>query len=244
MTHKTAGIVLRSIPYGETSLVVTVLTELFGLQTYLVNGVHSAKKGSSKAMQFQPAAILDLLVYHNAQKGLQRIKESGWKVLYAHLMGDVIKNCVALYMVEMLYKCQKQPETNEDLYQFCEEAFVELDKADRIVTANLPLFFALQLPYFMGFRVNDNYDNTHSILDLKEGNFTDQQPSHPYFIDVEKAALTAQLLKVMHPSELALFKLNHESRRSLLLHFQDYYTLHIHDFGQLKTLRVMSEVLS
>ncbi|MFM2327595.1 MAG: repair protein RecO, partial [Bacteroidota bacterium] len=39
MTHKTKGIVLRSIKYGETSLVVTLFTELFGVQTYMVNAV-------------------------------------------------------------------------------------------------------------------------------------------------------------------------------------------------------------
>ena len=57
MTHKTRGIVLRSIKYGETSLVVTVFTELFGIQTYMVNGVRSSK--SARSVFFQPAAILD-----------------------------------------------------------------------------------------------------------------------------------------------------------------------------------------
>ncbi|MEO6722293.1 MAG: recombination protein O N-terminal domain-containing protein, partial [Ferruginibacter sp.] len=30
MTHKTKGIVLRTIRYGETSVVVSIFTELFG----------------------------------------------------------------------------------------------------------------------------------------------------------------------------------------------------------------------
>src|SRR5690348_3612929 len=56
MLHKTKGIVLRSVKYGETSLVVTIFTELFGLQSYLVNGVRTVpKKGTAKANLFQPA---------------------------------------------------------------------------------------------------------------------------------------------------------------------------------------------
>ena len=48
--HKTKGIVLRAVKYGETSMVVSIFTELFGLQSYLVNGVRTAtKKGSGKA---------------------------------------------------------------------------------------------------------------------------------------------------------------------------------------------------
>ena len=47
--HKTNGIVLRTVKYGETSLVVTLFTELFGVQSYLVNGVRvSSKKGMGK----------------------------------------------------------------------------------------------------------------------------------------------------------------------------------------------------
>jgi DNA repair protein RecO (recombination protein O) len=42
MLHKTKGLVLRAVKYGETSLVVTMFTELFGVQSYMVNGVRTA----------------------------------------------------------------------------------------------------------------------------------------------------------------------------------------------------------
>ena len=43
MRYKTYGIVLSNIKYRETSIIVRILTEKFGLQTYIVNGVRSAK---------------------------------------------------------------------------------------------------------------------------------------------------------------------------------------------------------
>ena len=62
MTHKSKGIVLRTVKYGETSVIVAIFTEIFGLQSYLVNGVRVAsKKSASKANLFQPSAILDLV---------------------------------------------------------------------------------------------------------------------------------------------------------------------------------------
>ena len=42
--HKTKGIVLRSVKYGETSIIVTIFTELFGVQSYLVNGIRTSSK--------------------------------------------------------------------------------------------------------------------------------------------------------------------------------------------------------
>ena len=243
MTHKTKGIVLRTVKYGETSMVVTLFTELFGVQTYMVNGVRSSKKSSSKANQFQPGALLDLVVYHSDQKSMQRIKVFNWAVLYTHVLSDVIKNSIALYIVELLHKCLKQPEQNTALFYFCEDVFLELDKADRTITANLPLYFALQLAHFFGFKINDDFDEQQNILDLQEGSFVTEQPVHPFFIEGENALLTSQLLRVLQPFELASFKFNHATRRQLLKHYHDYYALHIPDFGELKTMAVLGEVL-
>jgi DNA repair protein RecO (recombination protein O) len=242
MTHKTKGIVLRTIPYGETSLVVTIFTELFGVQAYMVNGVRTSKKSSAKANLFQPGAILFLVVYHSDQRSMQRIKEFNWDFLYQKVLSDVIKNSIALYIVELLQKCLKQPEPNAPLFYFCEDILIQLDKADKTVTANFALYFSLQLPHFFGFKINDNYDNDQNILDLEEGNFVMTQPDHPHFMDGENAQITSQLLKVMQPDELAQFKLHHDTRRKLLLYYQDYYALHVPDFGRMKTLTVLQEV--
>ena len=243
MTHKTKGIVLRTTKYGETSVVVAIFTELFGIQTYMVNGVRTTKKSSAKANHFQPGAILDMIVYHNELQTMQRIKEFKWDVLYQQVLSDVIKNSIALYMVELLHKLLPQPEQNTDLFYFCEDALMQLDTANKAVTANYALYFTLHLTHFFGFRMNDDHDEDQHILNLQEGNFVNEQPAHGDFIDGANAVITSQLLKVMQPFELEDIKLNHDTRRILLLHFQTYYALHIPNFGTLKTLMILHEVL-
>ncbi len=243
MTYKTKGIVLRSIKFGETSLVVTIFTELFGVQTYMVNGVRTSKKSSAKANYFQPAAILDLIVYHSQNKPMQRIKEFNWAFLYHTVLTDVIKNSIAAYMMELLQKCLKQPEANADLFNFCEDALMQLDKCNKKIAANFLLFFTIHLAHFFGFRLIDNYSTKNIFLDLQEGVFLNHQPIHPHFIEGENAHLTAQFLKVMQLDELEDFNLNQSIRRKLLLSYQNYYALHISDFGQMKTLMVLHEVL-
>ena len=134
--QKTKGIVLRTVKYGETSVIVSIFTEAFGLQSYLVNGVRvSSKKGSGKANLFQPTAILDLVVYHNELKQLQRIKEFKWAHIYSQILSDVKKNAVAVFMIELLAKCVKQPEANAELFQFTEDSFLHLDECEDAVMA-------------------------------------------------------------------------------------------------------------
>lgn len=242
--HKTKGIVLRTVKYGETSLIVSAYTELFGVQSYLVNGVRtSSKKGPGKANLFQPAAILDLVVYHNELKNLQRIREFRWGYLYQHVFFDVLKNAVALFMVELLQKCLKQPEPNADLFYFIEDAFIHLDQSADAVVANYPLFFALHLAGFLGFRIRDDRSGRVSILDLREGLFVAEPPQHQDMLEEPYSTITSQLLRVRLPEELRELRLNQETRRVLILAYQSFYALHVPDFGVMKTLPVLQTVL-
>jgi DNA repair protein RecO (recombination protein O) len=244
MVYKTNGIVLRTVKYGETSIIVSIYTELFGIQSYLVNGVRvSSKKGSGRANLFQPAAILDLVVYHNELKNLQRLKEFKWGYLYKHLYFNVTKNLVALFMVELLQKCLKQPEPNPDLFHFIEDAFIYLDESEESAVANYPLFFALHLTSFFGFRISDGYSEHNTVLDLQQGFFISDQPIHSYFLDGQYSYTTSKLLKIRQPHELQQIKLNQETRRVLLQAYQNFYALHIQDFGVMKTLPVLQTVL-
>jgi DNA repair protein RecO (recombination protein O) len=243
--HKTKGIVLRTVKYGETSLIVTVYTELFGIQSYIVNGVRtSSRRGPGKANLFQPAAILELVVYHNELKNLQRIREFRWATLYQHIFFDVLKNAVALFMVELLQKCLKQPEPNPELFYFVEDAFTHLDRSEGRVLANYPLFFILHLAGFFGFQIDDIYTDSSSILDLREGQFVAEHPQHPYVLEGTDSYITSQLLRVRQPEELQGLPLNQETRRQLLRAYLNFYALHVPDFGEMRTLSVLQTVLA
>ncbi len=245
MLLKTKGLVLRSVKYGETSLVVTMFTELAGIQSYLVNGVRTvSNKGTAKAAMFQPCAILDLVAYQNEFKNLQRLKEYKWAFLYQHILSDVRKNAVALFMIELLGKCLKQPEPHPDLFYFVEDALHHLDEANDKITANFPLFFALHLAVFFGFRISEEFEGTPPYLDLQEGCFTSVQPQHQHYLMEKEASAVAHILKIMHPAELDDLPLNQETRRRIIHAVELYYAFHVPDFGTMKTLPVLREILS
>lgn len=241
---KTKGIVLRVVKYGETSVIVSIFTEKFGIQSYIVNGVRSSsKKGSGKANLFQAAALLDLVVYHNEFRQLNRIKEFRWGKLYDKIHTDVPTNAIALFMIELLTKCLKQPEPDEELFGFLEDIFSNLDAGNETIQANLPLFFVIHLSHFFGFRIDDNFSNSKPYLDLVEGSFAGEIPQHPHFLEGRQAEITSHFLKVLQMEELSTIRLSGDFRRHLLQAFEKYYALHIHDFGNLKSLPVLSEVL-
>ncbi len=244
MIYNTKGIVLRTIKYGESSIVVSVFTELFGIQSYIVNGIRTSAKTTYKASQFQPSSILEMEVYHNDLKNLQRIKECKWSYLYKSILTNVIKNSVAVYMIELLQKCLKQPEKNTILFKFVENAFLQLDTANDGVTANFAIYFALKLVYFFGFSIHNNYAEDKTILDLQDGTFVQVAPSHSYFLEEKESRKISQVLKVDQVSKLAEVQLNKSARIEMLLALQTFYGLHIPEFGTMKTLPILQDILS
>lgn len=245
MIQQTKAIILRTVKYGETSIIATAYTEAFGMQSYLVNGIRiTSKKGSTKAAMFQPAALLEVVAYHNEFKNLQRLKEFKWDYLYQHIFSDVLKNAVSLFIIELFTRSVKQPESNADLFYFLEDALKHLDTANETVTANFPIFFALHLPFFFGFTPQGPQSPADAFFDIREGHFTSEQPRHPHFLYEEESAAVAEILKVRQPSELETIELNQERRRRILHAVEEYYRFHVHDFGQLKSLPVLREIMN
>ncbi|HVZ97915.1 MAG TPA: DNA repair protein RecO [Chitinophagaceae bacterium] len=242
MIYTTNGIVLRTVKYGETSVVVSTLTALFGMQSYIVNGVRTHGK-NSKAHFFHPASLLEMQVYHNELKNLQRIKEVKWSYLYQQVFSDIIKNSVALYMVELLQKSIRQPETNEDLFNFSEDAFIQLDAASPEVTANFPIYFALRLAQLLGLSISDNHSTQSKIFSVAEGKFVSNTLTGEPVVNEQVSFSISHLLKAVHPSELDEIRLNKTIRKAILATMENYYQYHIAEFGSMKTLPVLHELM-
>ena len=245
MTHKTKGIVLRTVKYGDTSVITTLYTELFGIQSYIVKGVRqSSKKSQGKAGYFQPGAMLAMEIYHNELKNLQFIKEYQWDYLYEHVFFDVIKNAVAMYIIELLLHSLKQPEANPELFYLIADSLKQLDKGNSTLTANLPLYFILHLGTEAGFQIQGDYSKQTPILDLLEGQFTDALPNHAYYITGELSQVISKINSINFYQDLESIQLSRNTRRQLIEALQQYIALHISDFGEMRSLAVLQEVLS
>jgi len=244
MTHKTRGIILRTVKYGETSVITTMYTELFGLQSYIVKGVRqSSKKSQGKAGYFQPGAMLQMEVYHNELKHLQFIKDYQWDYLYEEVFFDVTKNAVAVYIIELLQHALKQPEANPELFYLITDSLKQLDKGNNLLTANLPLYFILHLATESGFQLQGEYSRLNPVLDLQEGQYVADIPDHPYYINADLAQVVSRLNSINFYQDLENIQLSRTTRRRLLESLQQYLLLHITDFGEVRSLAVLQEVL-
>lgn len=243
MLHNTKGIVLRVTKYGDTSLIMTAYTELFGLQQYIVKGVRTtSKKGANKAVYYQPAAILQMEVYHTPMKQLQMLKEVNWDYIYQNVYSDVIRNAVATYIVEVLQQTL-QPEPHPELFYLIEDTFKQLDSGGAVLSSNLPIYFLIHLSETLGFGLQGKFSEETPLLDVKEGQFVKEKPLHPYFLEGLEAQTASQFMTLQFYNDLENIHLNGAQRKKILDLFQLSLSWHYKKFTEIKSLLILQAVL-
>lgn len=243
MISSTQGIVLRSIKYGETSVICSIFTFVYGLQSYLVKGVRTDKKQSKKGNILRPGNILDLQVYHQPAKNLQYLKEFQLSYFYKHIGEDIIKNSILLFCVEVLANFLITEDEQSDLYDFSIDFFQYLDEAPTGKTANLPLYFLVQTARIMGYGIQHNYNEVHCYLNTYEGRFEPVPGTALPVFDKEISRLAASLLEQHTADSFANIGLNATERRTLLEGFLHFLQTHDHNFKPLKSLEVLQAIL-
>lgn len=235
---------MRTIQYGETSVITTVYTELFGLQSYIVKGIRqAAKRSPSRQIYFQPGAMLEMEVYHNQFKNLQFIKEFKWSHLYSRVLFDVVRTAIAQFMIELFLNTTKQPEANPELFYLLEGSLLQADKGEDMVAANLPLYFILHLAAESGFELQGAYTTETPVLDLQEGAYTTANNEHSYAVGGFVAEAISRLKQIMFYNQLENITLNRQARRQVLEALLQFTALHFTDFRALKSLPVLQEIL-
>ncbi len=239
MLHKTRGIVLKTTNYSETSVVVQVFTERFGLQSYLVNGARKPKAKIGTTL-LQPLHLLDMVVYQRANASLQRISEARQKPPFQTIPYDVAKRAVALFLNEVLYKCLRQQSADEPLFNYVFNAVSWLDSTDRM-SPNFHLLFLLKLSRYLGFHPASPKPGQR-FFDLKDGVFCGQLPAHPLVLSGPHTTQFANLLTISF-DQLDTLRLPLADRRFLLGRILAFYQFHVDHLGEIKSHEVLEAVL-
>jgi DNA repair protein RecO (recombination protein O) len=234
MIYKTRGIVFKTIKYSETSVVSKIYTERFGLRSYIVNGVRSAKS-KTKASILQSLSMVEMEIYHHEHRSLNRIREIRSAFVFARIPFDVLRGSVGLFMIEVLNKSIREEEANEPLFRYIFEKIKLLDEVQKLS----PLFlihFLLELSVHLGFHPHGHFSEISPHFDLKEGSFIPATVTNQYTLDESLSTDLSLLLEQKSPQLLP------RSRKLLLEALLHYYQLHVPNFSRPKSLRVIEEV--
>jgi DNA repair protein RecO (recombination protein O) len=219
--HKVRGVVFRFTKYGETSIIVTIFTDQFGLQSYIVNGVRS-RSSKSRIALYQPLTLLELVVYYRENANLNRIKEVKCFYPYNNIYNDVSKSTIGMFITEVINKAIKEESHAAELCEFLISSLITLDSLSSNVQ-NFHLIFLLKLSRFLGF-------GAQNVNEVLGGRITEPV--------IEQAITT-----MIEGSYLSQPALTNSQRRELLDLLLQFYIEHSGLVGELKSVQVLREIL-
>ena len=240
MDEKVRGIVVQSLRYGDTSLIVRVFTRNRGLQSYLVKGAFN-RNAKNRVALFQSLNIIRYVEVGKPKPStLAYLKDVQLDFVYQSLPNVVNKSAIMIFVSELLSKTLTGQERNEPLYDFIEHSLQWLDLMEEGF-ANFPVFFALELSRHLGFYPKTNYVEG-SCFDMMEGSFVPDYPVHPYCFGPDEAQLFSRMLDV-GIDEACRVPLNVVRRRELLDGIMTFMRLHAPVMTGFRSHEVLKSVL-
>jgi DNA repair protein RecO (recombination protein O) len=242
MLFQCKAIVLRTLKFNETSLIVNLYTQNFGKQVYMLKGVRKPNKsGISKGNIFVPGHQLNIVAQHQSNKQFQILKEYTPDFYNTHFIFDIKRQTVALFIIEVLDKCVTEPEANEDLYFFIEHLLLQIQEANDNTLSYLPIYFIIHLSRLLGFQIQNTNTEMDTFLNLSEGIFEPVRLNNLAFAD----AAVSQLIKILNNAAIPdLQHLQHGAiiKKDALQNAIQFLKIHLPQLGTLKTPDVIQSI--
>lgn len=240
MLIKSPAIVLGSVKYGDSSIILRTFTREAGLRSFIAGGLQS-KKGPLRPALVQPLSQLNLIYYDRSKGELKRLKDASVFRSYQHLFYDPVKSSLAMFLAEVLSHVLHEEEPDPELFDFISESLLALDGLTAGI-GNFHLAFLMRLTFYLGFKPEEPPVKPR-YFDLLNGVYSGFEPPHFHFLNAEMTPFWLEL-QALSMNELVNFKPGRVVREKLLHALIEYYRLHVNDFGKLKSLDIVKTLLS
>jgi len=238
MLVTTRAIILRTVRYSDKASAVTVFTRDFGRVSVVAYGV-SGKKSGGKAALLQPLSLVEITMTNHPGKDLQQLRDIRSDVNLPGISAHPVKNAIALFVAELLYKSLRQQQDEPSLFDFLHHALEWLNESEGHV-ADFHLVLMCKLTRYLGFEPNTEAAGTE-WFDLLNGCFVAHQPLHAHSLKPGLIPGFLNLLKCNF-SEMHQLHFSREQRNELLATLLEYYKLHLPEFHTLQSTSVLHEL--
>lgn len=241
MLEKTRGIVLHTIKYSDTGIVVQFYTRKFGRISALIRGIRKKKSGKHSIM-FQPMFIIDMEMYHKPSRDVQLLKEFSLSGPFYDIQTNIRKSSVALFLGEVLSSVLREESPQEDLFDFIERSMIMFDAA-KDNYANFHISFLTELSGWLGFEPAKPGNPDEVFFDMRNGRFTVTPPFNGEYAAEGVSKILARFIET--PEEQAgTIVLTGKQRNEVLETILKYYSLHLPSLKKINSLDILKEVFS
>ncbi len=237
----TRALVLRTVKYGESSVVADLLTEQQGRVSFLVSLPKSAR-ARVRRQYFMPMTLLSVSYDFRPRSSLQRVRDARIDCPYTRIPGSPDKQAIMMFLAEFLTYATRDEQRNEALFLFLRSSLLWLDAAEGRY-ANFHLVLMARLSRFLGFWPNLDDYRDGCYFDLREAAFSPLRPLHPDFLAPADASRVGLLMRLSYAT-MHIFRPSREERNRIAEMMLAYYRLHVPGMPDLRSLSVLRELFA
>lgn len=236
---KSQGIVIKSLKFRESSLIVDIYSREKGLRSYIINGVRKAKSKMSPSL-FQHGSIIDMIAYDSNPGKLSRIKEISLAYHYQHLPFEIGKSSIAIFLLELIQATIKESEQNFPLYEFLDGWLKYIDTYEG--SLSLPhIKFMADYPSYLGFEPMNNRSDQKPYFHLEYGYFVHDYERIDQVLNREVSGALSSIINTAREN-LHMLHISKRERESMINGLISFYKWHIDDFRDLKSYDILKQL--
>ncbi|MCQ2286814.1 MAG: DNA repair protein RecO [Bacteroidales bacterium] len=249
MLVSTKGIVLHRMRYSDSSIIVKIFTENYGVLSFIIKNAFSQKSKITHAF-FAPMSLIQLTFIHKNSPSLLYVKEVSFRYHYVDTPFNPIKSSLLLFYNELIYRLLQNYGADERIFSFIEQECISLDQCENL-RPDIHLFFMLKLATELGFCPDNNYSATKSYFSVEESCFSSFPQPEGEGLDAEASQYFSSLLNSIHGVNASLqnapqnFPVANKFLRNkvidILIHF---FELHNEQIKEIRSVAVFREIMN
>jgi DNA repair protein RecO (recombination protein O) len=173
---RSEAVTLRSLPYGETSQIVTLYTRQMGTVAVIAKGSRQPKSRFGSALQ--PMSYVQTVFYFKPSRDLHTLSECSHVVPLNGITRSLEKIAVGLRLVELTRYLLPDPDPNPRAFNLLLQVLVRLDHAEARA-ANLLPYFQLKLAAILGFEPDFEREQVRRLTESGGTLVPDNGAIHP-----------------------------------------------------------------
>lgn len=236
MHIRTRAIILNKTKYSDSSLIARVFTREAGVQSFILKGAFS-KKNKGKLALLENLSMVEL-TFDDHHEGIKYLNDIALYHPYSLIPFDMVRRALFIFYNEILYKTLTDYSTDAELFDFVENALLELDEESTRL-ADIHLRFLVDFSKILGFFPKDNFSAQNCHFFIEDSSFVHDYFDYPDYLSQEASAYLADL---MHEKATELPP--KIVRNELLYGLIRYFERHNEQIHRIESVQILSALLA
>lgn len=242
LSFKSAGIVLRLLPYNDKYRILKIYTRQKGLISVL-QPLSVSRKTQSGKNSLYPVQIVELEATQKQAGGFVFLRDAVLiNGLHQCLMHPV-KRLQLIFIQEVLYRILTEEEPDPPLFDFLCKSLEELEgHIDNFL--NFHLIYLARLTKYLGIQPINNYHLTEApFFQPQEGKFGKENNLLNLFVGRTESEILYNLFLSAGLQNVELPAMNGLQRKSIANTLVQYFSLHLPHMKEIQSINVLSDTL-